>query len=34
MERAIGDVQMLLVKPLSRPASPLPAISGAHYSPA
>jgi cyclopropane-fatty-acyl-phospholipid synthase len=28
MERVIGDVQMLLVKPEARPASLLPAISG------
>jgi cyclopropane-fatty-acyl-phospholipid synthase len=34
MERVIGDVQMLLVKPLARPAPPLPAINGPSYSPA
>jgi cyclopropane-fatty-acyl-phospholipid synthase len=34
MERVIGDVQMLLVKPLSRCAPPLPAISGPSYAPA
>ena len=34
MERVIGDVQVLLVKPEARPAPVLPAISGACYSPA
>jgi cyclopropane-fatty-acyl-phospholipid synthase len=33
LERVIGDVQMLLVKPLARCAPPLPAISGPSYSP-
>ncbi len=34
MERVIGDVQMLLVKPEARLASVVPVISGACYSPA
>jgi len=34
MERVIGDVQMLLVKPEARPASIVPAISTPGHSPA
>ncbi len=34
MERVIGDVQMLLVKPGARPAPVVPAINGPGYSPA
>ena len=34
IERVIGDVQMLLIKPEARPVPPLPAISGPSYSPA